>query len=162
MPPRIGEGWGGVTGGVCPSVYYRGVLRGKARLGQRAKRSDFPVCFSLDFIQPSGGDVRFRGSQRKGGRRARRTRGGGWLAFGTCGGRVGTGVSDLHLLAAPLSSTAPPPSARDAGQPEGAAPGAARPLWLRVRGFEEEEFGRRPEWALGRWPFALAPPVADR
>lgn len=36
MPPRIGEGWGGVTGGVCPSVYYRG---GPARKG-----SSGPAC----------------------------------------------------------------------------------------------------------------------
>lgn len=119
MPPRIREGGGGVTGGVCPAVDYCRVLRGKADLGPR---SAFPVCFSPDFVQPSGGDVRFRGSHGNGGRRARGTRGGGCLAFGTCGGRVGTGVSDPHLLAAPLSPRAPPPSARGAGDPRGRPP----------------------------------------
>lgn len=48
------------------------------------------------------------------------------------------------------------------GRPEEAAPRAACPLWLQVPGCEDEEFGDIPGWALGGWPFALSPPVADR
>lgn len=61
-----------------------------------------------------------------------------------------------HLLSAMPSPPELGRTTRGGGPQSGPSAVAAGP------GFEEEAFGRRQEWALGGWPFALSPPVADR
>ncbi|KAF5920529.1 hypothetical protein HPG69_000830 [Diceros bicornis minor] len=162
IPRPIGEGWGGVWGGVgyaAENWSFGAGRQARSVCGAvSAQRSVFHGSSSLQVRTggPSGARTVGTGDAAAAGRGVsvlRKLEGPGW---------------DWRFVSAPPGGSAPlssaaPPSARDAGppglvpgRPKGAAPGAARRRGLLVRGCEDEEFGGTRNGPSGAGP-SLSP-----